>query len=123
MTAVKAAFAVACVVAQVLFFIGILFLFSDLYGLRFLITPAIEQSPMLLAPYVKETVISYWPVYGIGLVGAIANFLLVSRFEYRAAWFLKVTRIISWFWIPLIPIGTLAGIILLGAARKARARG
>ncbi len=123
MNTVKAAFAVACVVAQVLFFIGILFLFWDLYGLRFVITPAMEKDLMLLAPYVKATVISYWPVYGVGLVAAIVHVVLVSRFEYRATWFLRVTRLVSWFWMPLIPIGTLVGVFLLGSAREAKPRG
>lgn len=123
MSAVKTVFAIACLVAELLFFIGIIFLISDLFGLRFVITPTMEDDLMLLAPYVRETLVSYAPVFCIGLLGVIANFVLVSRIEYRAAWFLKVTRVISWLWLPLIPIGTLVGIVLLRSTRHAAKQG
>ena len=119
MNVARTILALASLTAEVLFFVGLVFLASDLWSLHYVVTPAMEDDPLLLTPYIEETVASYGPVYGIGLIGAIANFVLVSRAGFHARWFLKATRFIAWLWMPLLPIGTLIGVVLLGSAREA----
>lgn len=119
MSIIKTVFALASLTAEVLFFVGLAFLVSDLWSLQYIITPAMEDDPLLLTPYIEETVASYGPVYGVGLLGAIANFVLISRIRFHARWFLNGSRFIAWLWMPLLPVGTLIGVVLLGSAREA----
>lgn len=119
MSRVRGLLAASGLAAQIVFFVGIGFLLSDLYGLRNVVTSAMEDDPMLLAPFVEETVVSYNAVYVAGLLGALLIFVLITRARYHDSWFLWGTRISSWLWMPLIPIGTLIGVVLLRSARRA----
>ena len=102
-----------------MFFLGLPFLVADLVGLRYVITPEMEQDSSLLVPFIRETIVSYQPLVGIGVIGAIVTYIVYYKYEYDAPWFLTATRVLGWLWMPFIPIGTLIGIVLLGARRSA----
>lgn len=118
-TTIKPIVAALSLIAQAVFFIGYVFLLADLYGLTYIITPAMEEDPSLLAPYIRETIVSYQSVIGIGIVGAIVAVVIYQRKIYSADWFLAGTRVAGWLWLPFVPVGTIIGIVLLGARREA----
>lgn len=110
-----AAFSLA---AQLIFFVGLGFLAFDLASLVNIVAPQMEQDPSHLTQYIRETFESYGPTIGTGLLGAVATYAVYLKSAFRATWFLRGTKILAWLWLPLIPIGTLIGIVLLGASRE-----
>ncbi len=115
----KSLFASICLAAQGLFFVGFGFLLADLASLVNIITPEMEQDSTLLTPYIAETFKSYLPLLGVGIIGAVTDFILLSKVKYWASWFLKESRVIGWLWLLFVPIGTIIGVVLLGARREA----
>lgn len=91
----------------------------DLFSLMNVMTPEMEEDSSLLVPYIRETLDSYRPALGIGVIGAVVSYIVYLKSDFRAAWYLRGTRILGWLWLPFIPIGTLIGIVLLGARRSA----
>ena len=116
---IKSLIAAASLIAQVVFFIGFGWMLVDMYSLVHVMTPAMEEDSSLLVPYIRETFDSYRRVLGIGIVGAVVSYLIYLKSDFRASWYLKGTRILGWLWLPLIPIGTLIGVVLLGARKAA----
>ncbi len=103
--------------AQGVFFLGFVFMMRDL--LTFppeLVTP--ESDPDLVRHYIAETFASYRQSLGIGILGAVATWLIISRAELDDDAFLTTARVLAWLWLPFIPIGTLIGIVILGARRE-----
>ena len=90
-----------------------------MFSLVNVITPEIEKDSSLLLPYIRETAASYRPALGIGIIGSIVSLFVYLKTDFRAPWYLKGTQIIGWLWLPLVPVGTLIGIVLLGARKSA----
>ena len=105
--------------AQLVFFLGLGFLVFDLASLVNIVTPEMHQDSSLLTPYIRETFESYGPTVGVGVLGAIATYVVYYKTTFRALWFLRGTRVLGWLWLPFIPVGTFIGIVLLGARRDA----
>ena len=119
MTVVRYIIAVAGLVAQVLFFVGLVFLLVDLNNLKYVMTPEMQEDSSLLVPYLRETLVSYYPVYGIGFIGAVVCYVVLYKKLIDRTWFVKSTRLLAWLWLPFVPVGTLVGIVLLGASKEA----
>jgi len=68
--------------------------------------------------FVAETLESYrlWAFYGI--VAAIGAWALIARGWYRASWFLASSRVLAFLWLPLVPVGTLLGLLILRARSR-----
>ena len=115
----KSLIAAASLIAQAVFFAGFGWMLVDMISLLNIVTPEMEEDSSLLVPYIRETLDSYHPFLGIGVIGAIASYVIYFKSDFRASWYLKGTRILGWLWLPFIPIGTLIGIVLLGARRSA----
>lgn len=104
-------------VAQAVFFLGFVFMMRDVFTLPpELVTP--DSDPELVRNYIAETIQSYRQALGIGILGAIATWLIISRAELDDTAFLTTARVLAWLWLPFIPIGTLIGIVILGARRE-----
>ena len=69
--------------------------------------------------YLTETFASWQPWPFVGLVGAVVAWLLILNGRCRDAWFLGVSRVLAFAWLPLIPVGTVVGALLLFARAKA----
>lgn len=110
---IKSVFALASLGAQTVYLVGFVFLLIDLYGLGYMMTPAMRESPTLLAPYILDTVFSYWSTIGIGMIGAMMAWALCSRGNYRKSWYLNGIRLFGYLWLPFVPVGTLIGVVLL----------
>ncbi|MGI9225459.1 MAG: hypothetical protein ACR2QX_13330 [Woeseiaceae bacterium] len=116
---IKSIIAAASLIAQATFFVGFVFLLVDLFNLTNIITPDMEEDSSLLVPYILETIASYQPLLGIGVIGAIVSYVIYFKKILRAPWYLTGTRVVGWLWLPVVPIGTVIGIVLLGARKAA----
>ena len=110
--------AAASLAAQAVFFVGLAFATYDVISVVRVFGPQVEDASMLV-PYLRETLDSYQPTLASGIVGAIVGYAVLFKSGFRASWFLSGTRIVGWLWLPFVPIGTLIGIVLLGARRSA----
>ena len=71
--------------------------------------------------YVVETFASWQPFPFVGLVGAVLGWLLIWNGRCRDAWFLTASLPLACLWLPLIPVGTVIGtLVLLARARAIR---
>ena len=71
--------------------------------------------------YLVETFASWqpWPI--VGIVGAVLGASLILNGRCRDAWFLATSRVLAWLWLPLVPVGTLVGaLVLIARSRAAR---
>lgn len=91
----------------------------DLLSLPNAVFPGQDVSVRDLIPYMVETIDSYQSILGVGIVGAITAWLLILKGRYRASWFLSASRVFGWLWMPLIPVGTVLGVLLLRSRSKA----
>lgn len=120
MNATKTALAGASVAAQVVGLLSIGFMVFDLATLpESLMTQAADTAAV--NQYIYETVVSYGAWVGAGMVAAIVAWLLILKGEYTAGWFLRVSRVLAWSWLPLIPAGTIVGVLVLSARAAATA--
>jgi len=69
--------------------------------------------------YLVETFSSWQPWPFLGFVGALVSWLLILNGRCRDAWFLAISRVLAWIWLPVIPVGTLIGALVLIARTKA----
>ena len=113
------ALGIASLLAQLAAFAGIGYLIGDLVSLPRVFFPDGGWTVAQLLPHVFETAASYWAAFVLGAVSAAAAALIMIRGRLRARWFLSVCRALGWLWIPLLPIGTVLGILLLYARRRA----
>ncbi len=113
------ALAIAALAAQLIAFVTLWYLMSDLVTLPSVLFPAGEYTIGQLLPHVVETMISYWAAFVVGAAGAATAALLMLRFHFQPTWFLFACRIFGWIWMPLIPVGTAIGLGLLVACRRA----
>ena len=116
------ALGVLALLAQLAAFVSIAYLISDLAGLPRVFFPAGDWTIALLLPHVLETTVSYWGAFLLGAAGATVAALLIFSSRLDARWFVVSCRVVGWLWIPLVPIGTVLGILLLRARRRAPGR-
>ena len=69
--------------------------------------------------YIAETFASWQPWPFLGFVGAIVGWLLILNGRCRDAWFLAASRVLAWVWLPVFPVGTVIGALVLNARGKA----
>ncbi len=115
-------FAIAALTAQLVAFVVLWYLVSDLVTLPSVLFTAGDYTIGELLPHVIETMISYWAAFVVGAAGAMTAVLLMLRLRFRPVWFLYTCRVFGWIWMPLIPVGTAIGLATLVACRRA-ARG
>lgn len=111
--------AAASLIAQVVFFVGFAWMVVDIFSLVNVMTPEMKEDTSLLVPYIRETLYSYLSVLGVGIIGVTASCIIYLKSNFRASWYLKGTRILGWLWLLLLPVGTLLGLVLLGARKSA----
>jgi len=111
--------AAVVLIAQALAFVGLGYMFADIVVLPDVLFPGRRATLAELAPYVVDTVVSYWAVFVIGALGALAALLLILKGKYQATWFLTTARVLGWVWVPLFPLGTVLGILILRARSSA----
>ncbi len=92
---------------------------SDIVILPEVLFPGRSATVTELAPYALDTVVSYWAFIVVGTLGALATWLLIVKGQYLASWFLTTARILGWLWIPLVPLGTVLGILILRSRSRA----
>ena len=113
--AIKTALAGASLTTQVVGLLSLGFMVFDLATLpESLMAQAPEDTP-LVNQYVFDTVASYGAWVGAGLAAAIVAWLLILKGQYTAGWFLRVSRVLAWSWLPLVPVGTVVGVLVLRA--------
>jgi len=117
--AIKTALAGASLITQVVGLLSIGFMVFDLATLPETLMAQAADDTALVNQYVFETVASYGAWVGAGVAGAIVAWLLILKGKYMTAWFLKVSRVLAWSWLPLIPVGTLVGVLVLSARAAA----
>ena len=100
-------------------FVGLGFMLFDLFSLPDALFPDRDFTAEEIAPYLVETIDSYIPVLGVGIVGAIVAWLLILKGRYWATWFLNASRVFGWLWMPFIPVGTVLGALLLSSRAHA----
>ena len=103
--------AAASLLAQIAFFVGFYFLSADLLSLRYVIAPEMREGSLF--PYIRETIASYQAVLWTGLIGAVICGVFYFKKLVVARWFMAGARVLAWLWILLIPISTVAGIVLV----------
>ena len=115
----KASVAAVSIIAQLAGFLAIGWMFYDLFTFPEALIESTSGDTELLQRYIAETVMSYRPGLGVGALGAIAAWLLILKGRYHAAWFLKTARVLAWVWMPLVPMGTVLGVLVLSARSAA----
>ena len=115
MNAIKTALAGASVITQVVGLLSIGFMVFDLATLPESLMAQAADDTAPVNHYVFETVLSYGAWIGAGLAAAIVAWLLILKGKYTACWFLRVSRVLAWSWLPLVPVGTLVGVLVLRA--------
>jgi len=113
--AIKTALAGTCVIAQIVGLLSIGFMVFDLATLPESLMAQAADDTALVNQYIYETVVSYGAWVGAGMVAAIVAWLLILKGNYRSAWLLTVSRVLAWSWLPLIPVGTIVGVLVLRA--------
>lgn len=110
-------------VTQLVGLISVGFLVFDLATLPESLMAQAADDTAFVNPYIHETVASYGAWFGAGMVAAMVAWLLILKGAYRATWFLRVSRVLAWSWLPLIPVGTIVGLLVLRARTGAIAEG
>lgn len=119
MTIIKSLLAATGVVAQIVGFASLGFMMFDLALSADVLVQQAAGNDATLQRLIVETVYSYGPYFGVGVVGAIVCWLLILKGKYRAEWFLRTSRVLAWAWMPLIPVGTVLGALVLSARAAA----
>ena len=111
--------AAVSIIAQVAGFLAIGWMFYDLFTFPEALFESASGDTELIQQYIAETVLSYRPGLGVGALGAIASWLLILKGRFHSAWFMKTARVLAWVWMPLVPIGTVLGVLVLSARASA----
>ena len=119
MNAIKTTLAGASLITQIVGLLSIGFMVFDLATLPESLMAQAPDDTALVNQYVFETVASYGAWIGAGLAAALVAWLLILRGKYTASWFLRVSRVLAWSWLPLVPVGTLVGVLVLRARAAA----
>ena len=119
MNAIKTTLAGASLITQIVGLLSIGFMVFDLATLPESLMAQAADDTALVNQYVFETVASYGAWIGAGLAAALVAWLLILRGKYTASWFLRVSRVLAWSWLPLVPVGTLVGVLVLRARAAA----
>ncbi len=116
MTRIVAAISVVAQIMGIAAFGWLLFEFFTLPGE---LLEHVVSDPDITKRFVEETLVSYRPWFLAGFVGGFVGWLLILKAWCRDAWFMATSRVLAWIWLPLIPVGTVIGALLLSARRKA----
>ena len=119
MNAIKTALAGASVIVQIVGLLSLGFMVFDLATLPETLMVQAADDAAFVDQYVFETVASYGAWVGAGLAAAIVAWLLILKGKYKDVWFLRSSRVLACSWLPLVPVGTLVGALVLRARAAA----
>ncbi len=111
--------AAASMVAQIIGIAAFGWLVFEFLTLPDELLEQVISDPDFTKRFIAETVISYRPWLLAGYAAGFVGWLLIRNAWCRDAWFLAASRVLAWIWLPLIPIGTAIGALLLSARKKA----
>ena len=119
MNAIKTTLAGASLITQIVGLLSIGFMVFDLATLPESLMAQAADDTTLVNRYVFETVASYGAWVGAGLAAAFVAWVLIVKGKYKDVWFLTISRVLAWLWLPLVPVGTIAGVLVLSARAAA----
>ena len=114
----RSAFAYVCLAAQLLFFASLVAMLVEVFSLTVIAPDQPEPKVTDVQNQLAAIFDKYRKFFGIGVLGAIAHLIVLKKRAVREQWFLTFSRVFGWTWIPLIPIGTILGILMLGARQS-----
>lgn len=108
-----------CVAAQLVGLVATYWMFFEFFTLPDELLQQFTADTETAERYLAETFASWQPWPFLGFVGAFVGWLLILNGRCRDAWFLAVSRVLAWIWLPLIPVGTVIGALVLRARAQA----
>ncbi len=111
--------AAICLAAQLVGLVAIYWMVFEFVTLPDELFRQFTADTQAIQRYVVETGASWQPLPFVGVVGAVAGWLVILNGRCRDAWFLATSRVIAWLWLPVIPVGTVIGVLVLFARRRA----
>ncbi len=111
--------AAASVLAQLVGLVAVYWMLFEFFTLPAELMQQFTSDTESTQRYLVETIDSWQPWPFVGLVGAVLGGFLIFNGGCRDAWFLAVSRVLAWIWLPLIPVGTVIGALVLSAGAKA----
>ena len=111
--------AAICVVAQLVGLVAIYWMFFEFFTLPDELAEQFMADNESAQHYIFETIDSWQPWPFVGFVSAVVGWLLILNGRCRDAWFLGTSRVLAWIWLPVIPVGTVIGALVLSARAKA----
>ena len=111
--------AAICVAAQLVGLVAIYWMFFEFFTLPDELLQQFTADTETTRQFIVETIESWQPWPFVGFVSAVVGWLLILNGRCRDAWFLAVSRVLAWLWLPLIPVGTVIGALILISRAKA----
>ncbi len=108
-----------CIAAQLVGLLAIYWMLFEFITLPAELLQQFTADTETTQRHLLETFASWQPWPFVGLVGAVVAWLLILNGRCRDAWFLTTSLILACIWLPLIPVGTLIGALVLFARAKA----
>ncbi len=107
------------VAAQLVGLVAIYWMFYEFFTLPDELLQQFTADTKTIERYLAETFASWQPWPFVGFVGAVVGWLLIFNGRCRDAWFLAMSRVLALVWLPLIPVGTVIGVMVLFAHARA----
>ena len=107
------------VAAQLAGFVAIYWMLFEFFTLPAELLQQFTADTETTQRYLVETFASWQPWPFVGLVGAVVGWLLILNGRCRDGWFLTASLVLACIWLPLIPVGTVIGTLILFARAKA----
>ena len=111
----KAVVGAISLITQATGFLAIGWMFYDLFTLPDALFEQAGDDTQVIVDAIVDTIASYRPITGAGIVAAFVTWLLILKGRYASSWFLVPARVFAWMWMPLIPVGTIVGVLVLSA--------
>ena len=111
--------AAIAIAAQLVGFVAIYWMLFEFFTLPAELLQQFTADTESTRRYLVETFASWQPWPFVGLVGAVVAWLLILNGRCRDGWFLTASLVLACIWLPLIPIGTVVGAMVLFARAKA----
>jgi hypothetical protein len=105
-------------VCQLAFFVAFGFAIVDYHEYTHQWQPWEDPDPRLIYPVINTKLLNMAILLVGGLLGAILSWIALRDFREVPKWFLSVTRILSFLWLALFPVGIVVGIIMNRSLRS-----
>ena len=113
------AIAFIAVAAQLVGLVATYWMFFEFFTLPEELVQQFTADTETARQFLAETFASWQPWPFVGLVSAVVSWLLVLNGRCRDTWFLTASLVLACLWLPLIPVGTVIGALMLIARAKA----